>query len=253
MAQTAKDSPPVSLVSFIVPAWNEEALLGRTLEAIFAAAKSLTIPFEVVVADDASTDRTAEIAREHGARVVSLNRRQIAATRNAGARVSQGGLLIFVDADTLITPEVVRAAISAVQAGAVGGGCAVIFEGRVPGYARRLLPLFIWAYRAAGLAAGCFLFCTRRAFDAVGGFDEKLYASEECWMSWALRRQGRFVVLRENVMTSGRKLRTYSGGEILKIFFWLTVRGRLSTRNQRGMEIWYGPRRPDPDSHGSPG
>jgi glycosyltransferase involved in cell wall biosynthesis len=235
------------MVSFVVPAWNEEALLGSTLKAIFASAKSLNFPFEVVVADDASTDRTPDVAREQGARVITINRRQIAATRNTGARAAQGDLLIFVDADTLVTPEVIRAAIDAVQAGAVGGGCAVNFDGRVPGYARRLLPILTRAYRAAGLAAGCFLFCTRHAFDAVGGFDEKLYASEECWMSWALRRRGRFVLLRETVLTSARKLRTYSGLEILKIFFWLTVRGRLSTRHQRGMEIWYGPRRPDPD------
>jgi glycosyltransferase involved in cell wall biosynthesis len=248
MAQTVKDPQPIALVSFVVPAWNEEVLLGRTLKCIFEAAQLLNIPFEVVVADDASTDRTAEIAREHSAQVVSINRRQIAATRNAGARASKGELLIFVDADTLVTPEVVRAALEAIRSGAVGGGCAVYFDGRVPGYARRLLPIFIRLYRAAGLAAGCFLFCTRRAFDAVGGFDEKFYASEECWMSWALRRRGRFVLLRETVHTSARKLRTYSGGEILKMLFWLTVRGRLSSREQRGMEIWYGPRRPDPDA-----
>lgn len=245
MAQTVNT---VSMVSFVVPAWNEEALLASTLKAISTAAQPLNIPFEVVVADDASTDATPEIARERGARVVSINRRQIAATRNAGARAAQGDLLIFVDADTLVTPEVVRGAIEAVRAGAVGGGCAVNFDGRVPGYARWLLPIFIRLYRAAGLAAGCFLFCTRRAFDAVGGFDEKLYASEECWMSWALRRQGRFILLRESVLTSGRKLRTYSGSEILKLLFWLTIRGRLSSREQRGMEIWYGPRRPDPDA-----
>ena len=238
------------MVSFVVPAWNEEALLGSTLKAIFAAAQPLNIPFEVVVVDDASTDRTPEIAREHGARVVSINRRQIAATRNAGARAALGDLLIFVDADTLVTPEVVRGAIETVRAGAAGGGCAVNFDGRVPAYARRLLPVVSRLYRVAGLAAGCFLFCTRRAFDAVGGFDEKLYASEECWMSWALKRQGRFVLLCEQVITSGRKLRTYSRGEILKIFFWLAVRGRLSVREQRGMEIWYGPRRPDPHVEG---
>ena len=248
MAQTANNPPQtIAMVSFVVPAWNEEVLLGRTLKSIFAAGQALNVPFEVVVADDASTDRTAEIARENGARVVSINRRQIAASRNAGARAAQGDLLIFVDADTLVTPGVIRAAIDAVRSGAVGGGCAVNFDGWVPGYARRLLPIFIRIYRAAGLAAGCFLFCTRRAFDAVGGFDEKVYASEECWMSWALKRQGRFVLLRESVMTSGRKLRTYSGSEILKMLFWLTIRFRLSSREQRGMEIWYGPRRPDPD------
>ena len=65
-------------------------------------------------------------------------------------------------------------------------------------------------YRLAGLASGSFLFCTRSAFEVVGGFDERRYASEEVWLSLALRKQGRFVILREHVITSGRKLRGYS-------------------------------------------
>src|SRR5215469_13565370 len=112
MAQMAnKLSQTVSMVSFVIPAWNEEALLGSTLKAIFAAAQPLNIPFEVVVADDSSTDRTPEIARELASLVISINRRQIGATRNAGARSAAGDLLFFVDADTLVTPEVVRAAV----------------------------------------------------------------------------------------------------------------------------------------------
>jgi glycosyltransferase involved in cell wall biosynthesis len=235
----------VRRVSFLVPAWNEEALLGRTLDALLLAAKALPIPFEIIVADDASTDRTAEIARSKGARVVSVNRRQIAATRNAGARAASGDLFIFVDADTLVTPEVVRATVAAVGNGTIGGGCAVKFDGRLPFYARVLIPIVIPLYRAARLAAGCFLFCTREAFDAVGGFDERLYASEECFMSLALRRRGQFVVLRETVLTSGRKLRTYSGLEILRVFLRLGRRGFRSVLDRRDKEIWYGPRRPD--------
>src|SRR5436189_2437358 len=99
------------MISFVVPAHNEEALLGRTLTAIHEAARESEQPYEIVVASDASTDRTAEIAAEHGARVVAIDRRQIAAARNAGAVASTGEILIFVDADTMITAPALQAAI----------------------------------------------------------------------------------------------------------------------------------------------
>src|SRR5688572_21460895 len=95
------------MISFIIPAYNEELLLGRTLRALDDAARGLGEPFEIIVVDDASTDRTADVAREHGARVVSVNRRQIAATRNAGAREASGELLFFIDADTVVTAAAV--------------------------------------------------------------------------------------------------------------------------------------------------
>src|SRR3954447_22566576 len=84
------------MVSFVIPAYNEEALLPRTLAALTAAARALAESFEIVVGDDASTDRTAQVAREHGARVVRVERRQIAAARNAGARAAAGELLVFI-------------------------------------------------------------------------------------------------------------------------------------------------------------
>ena len=112
------------MISFIVPAYNEEALIGRTIESLNKAANEIGEPFEIVVANDASTDRTAAIAESQGARVVSVNRRHIAATRNEGARESIGDKLIFVDADTVVSHEVVRAAIDAMNKGASGGGSA---------------------------------------------------------------------------------------------------------------------------------
>ena len=121
------------------------------------------------MADDSSTDRTAEIAREHGARVVTVQHRQISATRNSGARAAQGDLLIFIDADTIVTPEAVCAAVAAVCAGAVGGGCAIRYSGRIPAYLRVFVPIEVWFARMMRLAFGCFLFTTREAFEAVGG------------------------------------------------------------------------------------
>lgn len=235
------------MISFVVPAYNEEQLLGRTLRALAKAARGTGRPFEVIVADDASTDRTAEIARELGATVVAVNHRQIAANRNAGARAAGGDVLIFVDADTVVDEAVVRAAVEAIGRGAVGGGCSVRFDGRVPAYARVLLAAALPAYRAFGLACGCFLFCTREAFEAVGGFDEGLFGAEEIRMSRALRRRGRFVVLREAVTTSGRKLRAYSAREVLGVLGRLALSGPKSVRRRNGLEIWYGARRDDPE------
>jgi GT2 family glycosyltransferase len=95
------------------------------------------------------------------------------------------------------------------------------------------------------LAAGCFLFCTREAFDRVNGFDAQLYAAEEIEMSRALRRLGKFVILRETTTRSGRKLRTCSAREIFTPLFRLVFHGRRFLRNRKGMDIWYGDRRPD--------
>ncbi len=241
------------MISFVVPAYNEEQMLGRTVCALNAAAQTLDEPFEVVVADDASTDRTAEIARHHGARVVSVNHRQIAATRNAGAHAATGEMLIFVDADTVVTEAAVRAAVAAMRGGAAGGGCATRFDGRIPAYARLLLATAIPLYRQMGLAAGCFLFCTRGAFQATGGFDERMFGAEEVAMSRSLARQGRFVVLREHVTTSGRKLRAYSARELLGLLARLALSGPSSVRQREGLDMWYGDRRPDPEAPNKPG
>jgi glycosyltransferase involved in cell wall biosynthesis len=234
------------MISFIVPAYNEERLLGVTLDALRAAAVAAGEPYELIVVDDASTDRTAIIAEHHGAALVSVAHRQIAATRNSGARKANGDLLIFVDADTIVNEAVVRSAVEALRNGAAGGGAAVEFDGTVPLYARLLLPVLVWSFRSAGLAAGCFLFCTRRAFAAVGGFDEAFYGAEELVTSRALKRHGRFVVLRQSVITSGRKLRTHSVREILAILARLALRGPGAVKQRQGMDLWYAERREDP-------
>lgn len=233
-------------VSFIVPAYNEELLLGDTLEAISRAASALPESSEILVVDDASTDGTRAVAHLRGARVIHVNSRHIAATRNAGAHASLGKWLIFVDADTIVTPEVVGAAVAAMRDGAAGGGCSVLFEGRLPRYGRFLISVALPLYRGLYLAAGCFVFCTREGLEAVGGWDETLFAAEEVSLSRALRRYGRFVILPQHVITSGRKLRAHSGREILGGLLRLGLGGRRALGRRKGLEIWYGERRKDP-------
>jgi glycosyltransferase involved in cell wall biosynthesis len=231
------------VISFIIPAHNEEALIGRTLSAVKESASSLIEGFEVIVVNDTSTDRTGEIALEHGARLVVVNHRQIAATRNAGARAAAGEILIFVDADTIVTEQALRGAVRALRAGAVGGGSCVRFDGPVPFYAavleRMIFPVIFPMF---GLAPGCFLFCTRPAYVTTGGFDEELYCKEEIAFSQRLRRQGRFVILREFVFTSARKLRARTAVELFLVGLRIAWGGQRAVRRREGLEYWYGPR-----------
>src|SRR2546422_11372935 len=117
------------MISFIVPAYNEELELPRSLAAIHIAAKHANEKYEIIVVDDGSTDATADIARQSGARLVQVQRRQIAAARNAGAQIARGQILFFVDADTRISSSHVVDAIAALNAGYSGGSARVITDG----------------------------------------------------------------------------------------------------------------------------
>lgn len=227
------------MLSFIVPAHNEEHYLPRTLQAIHSAAGALNRPYEVIVVDDSSTDDTPQIARDHNATVLAVNHRQIAATRNAGARIARGEELFFIDADTTVTSRLLEAAQRWLDQGAAGGGALAQFEGRVPLYAHLLLWSLGWLMRLAGITGGAFMFCTRRAFQATGGFNERLYGGEDAAMSWALKREGRFVVLWHRVLTSGRRMRGPRGLLMLAslvrmAFFPGMLRHRSSVQN-----VWY--------------
>jgi len=228
-----------AMISFIVPAYNEETELPSTLAAIRTAASGVGQPFEIIVVDDASTDATPEIAAQAGACVVSIHRRQIAASRNAGARVAQGEYLFFVDADTRINQTHVSKAMAALEAGYAGGSARGVMDGFIPLWGRILFRVFCTLYFGLNLGAGAFLFTTRRNFQAIGGFDEQYFAGEEVYFSLALRKLGRFKVLREPVLTSGRKLRMYPAKEIVGTLLVMILGGPRMARSRARLSLWY--------------
>ena len=197
------------VVSFIIPARNEEALLPLCVLSIQRAARAVGLEHEVVVVDDASMDRTASEAERLGARVLSVECRRAATARNFGAAVARGHLLVFVDADTMIDACVLERTLQAWHAGAAGGSAGICFDDPVPPWARHLLPGALWLSRWFRRGWGCYMFATRRAFDAVGGYDERLANGEAFALSRALGRHGRFLVLPERVLTSARTLREW--------------------------------------------
>jgi glycosyltransferase involved in cell wall biosynthesis len=235
--------------SLIIPAFNEEALLGQTLTAARRACAAAALPCaEIVLVDNASTDQTAAIAREHGCRVVFEPFNQIARSRNTGGHASQGDYLVFLDADTRIDVELLQTALEALEGGTcAGGGALVGSRDAMPLLARVFTGLWNVFAPRLGWAAGNFLFCTREAWEGTGGFPEEFYASEEIHFCRRLKRWGRERNLKLRIIpqytdTSMRKLHWYSGAQLFtRAASLLACPWRL--RSREGCRLWY--ERPD--------
>lgn len=183
-------------VSLVIPAWNEAALLPRLLDSVDAArwhwveAGNAADAIEVILADNGSTDNTAEIAKARGCKVVSVEKRVIAATRNGGAAIAQGKILCFIDADSVLHADSLLAVSTAMNnPRTVGGATGVTMErwsfGIALAYAM-LVPI-VWL---TGFDTGL-VFCRRADFETLGGYDENRLIAEDVDFLIRLRRMGR--------------------------------------------------------------
>ena len=236
-------------LSVIVPAFNEEKRIVACLCSIRAALAENARPgLETeTIADNNSSDATAELARREGALVVFEPINQISRARNAGARAATGNWLLFVDADCVLSAGSVRELLTRIDGGACVGGGSVIALDEGPWLGRLLV--WLWNRMAVLFAqiAGCFVFCRADAFRDVGGFSLELFAAEEVKFGaalkrWAKARKLRVVILRGTPhVTSGRKFSLYTKREWARIFWRFLTAPRQALR-ERG-ELHYGGRR----------
>jgi glycosyltransferase involved in cell wall biosynthesis len=239
-------------ISVIVPAFNEEKLLGATLRSIDTAREAFTglgWDSEVVVCDNNSTDRTAELARTAGARVVFEPVNQIGRARNAGAAAATGEWLIFVDADSHPSRELFADVATAVESGDVlAGGSTVRLDGHYP-VAALLTRGWNVLSRVKKWAPGSFIFCAAESFRAVGGFDQALYASEEIDLFKRLkvlaRQRGKRIAIlhRHPLVTSARKLHLYTPWEHLRFLGKTALLFGRPLRSREECLTWYDGRR----------
>lgn len=199
-------------ISLIIPAYNEEQYLPRTLECVNRAREAYRGPssIEVVVVNNVSTDRTEDVARSCGATVLVEEKRCIAAVRNSGVRASSGRILAFLDADSLVSVNVFNAIHETMACGKfVGGSTGVKLDrGSVGLFVTMCMTVFParWLF---GVSGGLY-FTARSTFDELGGFDEGLYCAEDSAFLLALRGHGKrvgkgFRILKNEVTTTSSR------------------------------------------------
>lgn len=239
-------------ISIIIPAYNEEKLLPRTLASLAEACgafRDAGCEVETVVCDNNSTDRTAAIAEAAGARVVFEPVNQISRARNRGAEAATGDWLLFLDADSLPTRALLAEAARRIATGRyLFLGAVVQLDAELPRLETFLLRLWNLASRTLGLMAGSFVLVEATAFRELGGFSLDLYAGEEVDLSARLRllarRRGRRVaILREGLMSSARRMTMYPRGHVFRFFLRATLRPWSTPRDREACAMWYDGRR----------
>ncbi len=224
--QASQPDRPINdvFLSIIIPAYNEAEQLPQTLNALRDSVEGLELKTEVIVVDNGSTDQTAKIAQQAGARLVREPKRQISRVRNAGAEQARGDWFLFLDADTHLSPALLRATIQQMNSGDyLAGGAQLEFRRHAPWYAR--LGLWCWnvLMKLLPLAAGSYFWVENKAFFQAGKFSEKVYASEEIWLALSLARKAwnqnkRFgLIVDPPAKTSARKFRRFN---CLQSFLW---------------------------------
>jgi glycosyltransferase involved in cell wall biosynthesis len=234
---------PDTRLSFVIPARNEEALIGETLEAILASVahasgvsrQQLWLPssdFEVIVGDDGSEDATGEIvgrfARSAGVRMVPCAGRTCASARNAGAATSSGRTLCFVDADTVIPENAAqrilehherdRRSLVLYRLASCEPGARAWLWWTFWGLARRL-PFA----RAKSMPA--FMSCSRLHFQLYGPFDASCVIAEEWPLTGAAYRQPHGFLYDRGLTarSSSRRMELQRFGYLRTFLKWVLV------------------------------
>ena len=208
-------------IAVIVPARDEEELIGRCLASIVRAAANVQCATEIIVVLNRCTDRTGAIATSFGARCVDEPRRCLAAVRNSGVRAARAPLLVTIDADSEMSANALSEVVGHLDSGRYVGGGSLIWPERwslgiaVSGLA--LLPYALWHRISAGM-----FWTSRSAFDAIGGFDESMVSVEDIDFALRLKRYGktrgqRFgTLLRASITTSCRKFDRFGDWHLLR-------------------------------------
>jgi len=239
-------------ISIIIPAFNEERLLAASLAEIHVASRVFAERgwmHEVIVCNNNSSDRTAEVAREAGAQVVFEPVNQIARARNTGAALASGDWLLFIDADSHPAPELFAEVAEQIESGRVLGGGVTIRMDNDRWLLRSLTGVWNLVSRVRKLVAGSFIFVDAAAFRQIGGFSHEWYAAEELEFCQRLKKLAResdqkIVILhRHPIKTSARKIDLYTPWETLWMLARVVMTGGRSLQSRETTHLWYDGRR----------
>lgn len=178
------------LFSIVIPAYNEEEYLGQTLESL--KKQNYSKQFEIIVVDNGSTDKTAEVARKYGAKIIYEPKRGIAFARQAGFSAAKGKIVCSTDADTLL-PKNWLSSIEKIFAKSpkiVGVAGHIDFYDW--GWWFRLLafPYSLFFFYLTNLYSGANFAVLKSSFEKIGGFDLRYAAGEDTNLCQRLKKVG---------------------------------------------------------------
>lgn len=223
------DDPAAARITVVIPAHNEASYLEAALASVLAQDYPLEA-LECVVVDNASTDATARIAREFAERhedlricVAHETRLGVSCAKNRGARLASGDTLLFLDADSRMTPGLARAVAARRRAGDPAGSIRIVADSNSL-VERAFFDLMEVGALLFGIRSEMF-YCDRALFLALGGFDEAIQLAEDLEfldrLKAHLRRAsqgGKGIgrgkraavchISRDTILTSPRRLRT---------------------------------------------
>jgi len=222
-------------VSVIIPALNEEKLLPSTLESVnIQTYRNL----EVIVKDDLSANKTVDVARKYGARVVSLRDSSAGEARNQGAQHASGNVFVFLDADTLMA----RDAISKLVDDFRRYDAVLVFPRYLtreraneietqPSYVTRVFVKSWFTFEdlfrkyADRYAGGMCMACDAVAFKKIGGFNERLKVCEDIEISYRFKKVGP-VICDHDIVVYPSARRYFKGGVLRSLLTYLVFRVR---------------------------
>ena len=195
-------------VSIVIPAKNEERYLPLLLEGL---AKQTVLPQQIILADADSTDKTRDIARQHGCTIVEGGLPGVG--RNAGAKIATGDVLLFLDADVqIVDPKFIESALNEFTAKHfdIAAPDVSLLSGRLADkfghwfYNHYVRLWGAWRPHAPGFC----IFMRRSLFEAVGGFDPSILLAEDHELAQRAGKQGKFGFLDSvNVGVTDRRFR----------------------------------------------
>ncbi|MCQ2211960.1 MAG: glycosyltransferase, partial [Paludibacteraceae bacterium] len=217
-----------SKFTVVIPAHNEEKYIGKCLKSVISASKYVAPDcVEIIVVANRCSDKTCEIAKHYGARVLINDDKCIAAIRNTGVKAAKGEIVITIDADSMMTKYSLIEIKEKLESGAyIGGGTNPKFDRMSLGIAVsslyvavNLLPVMI---KNGGYLSGAMFWFYKRDFENINGFDESLISLEDMDFAARLKKYGcgkgkKYGTLKRSyVLTSSRKFNEFGDWYLIK-------------------------------------
>ena len=229
-------------ISVIIPAHNEEKYITRCLDSINYAGSNIDVPVEVIVVLNRCTDETEQIAKHYKAITVKEDEKNIAKIRNTGVKASTGEVLVTIDADSRMTPNMLREVILKLHSKKyIGGGVRVKLERLSIGIF--FSALMVIPYLLKARISGGMFWLYKQDFEAIGGFDESYVSVEDYYFALKLKAYGKQkmlkygTIMKEYIVTSCRKFDQFGDWYLMNPKL---VKEIFEGRNQKtANRFWY--------------